>query len=79
MRMSEKEIFLMIPKKLIMTWIISYVALIGIILGVAVWSNQQWCGIVTIFNETYKTKPSPTITGQELASEFKKLQNRFLC
>lgn len=71
--------YLLVPRKLIVAWIVSVVGIMAMILGAVVWSNHQWCGIIAIFNETYESSPPPTPTGQRLASEFERIHNNFLC
>jgi len=42
-------------------------------------SQLKWCGIVTLFDDTYKENPPETSTGRQLASEMSKLRVEFGC
>jgi hypothetical protein len=42
-------------------------------------SQQKWCGIVTLFDDTYKANPPQTPTGQRLAGEMTALRTHFGC
>lgn len=79
--MAKKDavVYLMVPRRLIIVWIISLVSMVGLICGATIWSNQQWCGIIDVFETTYKETPPTTPTGRTLQQEFNQLNNRFLC
>lgn len=38
-------------------------------------SNQKWCGIIVLFDDTYKEAPPPSDAGKKFAVEFSKLRN----
>lgn len=76
---DDKVVYLIVPKRLIVAWIASLCGVIGLMLGVVVWSNYQWCGIIAAFNDTYQISPPTSETGQLLQKEFKELKNKFLC
>lgn len=42
-------------------------------------SNQDWCEIVTIFNDTYKEVPPPTDTGKKFQRAFHTLGDKYKC
>lgn len=42
-------------------------------------SNQKWCEIVLLFNNTYKTQPPTTPAGKQLAAYMNKLAVDFGC
>lgn len=76
----------MVPRKLIRTWVVvTVITWIGILGSYQYtnWvdrrSNGFWCGIVVLFDDTYKTSPPPTTTGQKLAAEFKTMRSNFHC
>jgi hypothetical protein len=42
-------------------------------------SNSYWCGIATLFDDTYKKVPPPTETGKILQEEFAKIKKGYHC
>lgn len=83
--MANKPTYLMIPRKLIRTWVVvTIVTWIGILGSYQYtnWvdrrSNGLWCGIVVLFDDTYKKSP-PTPNRQVLADEFARLRKGFHC
>jgi hypothetical protein len=82
----NKEVHIVIKRKFIVAWIVSYVCMMVMAIASIQWanyidkrSNQRWCGIVNLFNETYVESPPPTEIGQILQIEFIKLQRDFKC
>lgn len=67
----------MVPRKLIITWIVGTIVLfLGILASfqyanyIDRKSNQRWCGIVTAFTDSYKENPPPpTPLGKKIATE----------
>lgn len=81
-----QPVFIMVPRKLIITWItINIVLFIGVIGSfqytnyVDRSSNRLWCGMIVLFDDTYKKSPPPTPTGRILADEFRRLRSSFDC
>ena len=81
-----KPTYVMVSRNLIITWLVSTVILLALVLVsfqytnyVDTRSNKQWCGIVNLFNDTYKDSPPPPGRGQTLADEFIKLSKKFSC
>ncbi len=83
---NDQVVYIMVPRKFIIT-LITIAAVCLIAAGVAMqWasyvddrSNQRWCGIVDLFNETYRESPPPTEIGKKLAVEFIQLDKSFHC
>ena len=42
-------------------------------------SNQAWCGIIELFNDTYREAPPPSAAGKKLEAEFKVLGAKYKC
>lgn len=85
-RKSGKPTYIMVPRKLIFTWIATSVCLAILSVAAIQWanfvdrrSNQRWCGIVTVMNETYKENPPPTEIEKILSVEFLLLRDEFNC
>lgn len=83
--MANKPTYLMIPRKLIRTWIVvTIVTWIAILFSyqytnyVDRKSNGLWCGIVVPFDDSYKKNPPPP-ERQLLAIQFAKLRKDFHC
>lgn len=83
---KKSPVYLMIPRKLIIAWLVSTVVLMVMIIASFQYanyvdrkSNSYWCGIVLLFTDTYKKKPPPTETGKILAHEFQNLRTGFGC
>lgn len=87
--MSEKKqepVYIMVPRKLLITYITTTLVLfIGIIANfqytnyVDRRSNGFWCGIITLFDNTYDTNPPISATGATLAREFNSLNTKLKC
>lgn len=76
----------MIPRKAVIAIVSAYVCLfIGVIVSfqytnyVDRRSNHHWCGIIVLFDKTYKEKPPTTDTAKILAAEFKNLRKYYSC
>lgn len=82
--MADKKgpVFLVIPRKLIITWItINAVLFVGIIFSYQ-YTNyvaRQLCGVIRISNNAYDANPNPSATGKTLATEFHKLAKKYHC
>src|SRR5215213_8187486 len=81
-----KPTYIMIPRKLVMTWLISTLCLFVLSLAnfqytnyVDRRSNGFWCGIVVLFDDTYKKTPPPTEIGRKLAKEFGRIRTGYNC
>ncbi len=82
MSKNDPVIYLMVPKKLIITWITTTIVLfIGFAgsIGFTIYNSQKLCGVVTLFNESYKNIPPTTDLGKEIATEMSKLQKSYRC
>lgn len=86
--MSDKPVpvFIMVPRKLLITWVVVSAILFGGILYSFQYtnyvdrrSNTYWCGVVSIFDDSYKTEPPTNSRGETLAREFDKIRQRFDC
>lgn len=81
-----KPTYLMVPRKLVITWLSSTLAMVVLILALFQYinyvqrqSDQRWCGMVVMFDNNYKTSPPPSALGQNIAKEFTKLRSEFGC
>lgn len=81
-----KPVFLIVPRKLVITWVVS--TFILFLLNIASFqytnyvdrrSNGLWCGIINLFDDTYQKTPPPTSTGQILAREFNRIRKGYNC
>ncbi|MFY3742116.1 MAG: hypothetical protein HMLIMOIP_002580 [Candidatus Nitrosomirales archaeon] len=78
--------FIMVPRKLIIAWITTFlVTMIGVTLS-AQWanyvdrrSNQRWCGIITILDDANKSNPPKTEIQKKLATKFHEKRKEFRC
>lgn len=79
--------YIMVPRKFIIAWIVTFVVMI-VLTGVAIqWanyvdqrSNRRWCGIVQVFDEEYNNNPpKPNTVSYRLAPQFKELEAAFKC
>ena len=75
-----------VSKKFVRTalmFFVSMMLIVGISLQFSYYidkrSNQRWCDIVTLFNETYKQSPPPTETGKKIAAAMLVLGRDFDC
>lgn len=83
---EDRQVFVIVSKKLMLAWFITYATALLFIGLATLWanyidkrSNQRWCGIVVMFDDTYKETPPTTPLGQNLATEFKILRQDFKC
>lgn len=84
--MAEEPHYLMVKRRFVVAWlIVTLVLFLGILASFqyANWvdrkSNQQWCGIIDVFLDTYKTSPPPTEIGRLLETEFKNIREFYKC
>lgn len=86
--MSEKPVptFVMVPRKLVIAWVITTALLFTMILlsfqyadYVDRRSNQRWCGLVGLFNESYAERPPETDLGKKIATAMAELPKSFEC
>jgi hypothetical protein len=87
--MSEercKPTYIMVPRKLLVTWLVVTGLLFTGILASFQYtnyvdrrSNNDLCGLVNAFDDTYKATPPPSDTGKVLAREMIRLRDRFKC
>jgi len=42
-------------------------------------SNQQWCDLVNVLDDAYRTSPPQTPIGKQLAATMAELKKRFEC
>ncbi len=78
--------YMMIKRKLIITWLASTIVLIiGIIASfqytnyVLARNNKQWCTIVSLFDNSYKNEPPTSNRGENFSKEFSRLRMKFKC
>jgi hypothetical protein len=83
---KDKPTYLMVPKKFMVAIIVAFVCLLVGNIAAIQWSNyvdrrsnQRWCGIVVMFDNTYSHTPPATEIGKRTAIEFKKLRSEFSC
>jgi hypothetical protein len=84
--MSEKEgkpKYILVRKSAAIAICITFLIMLIASLQYTNWvdrrSNGAWCGIVVLFNDTYKQIPPPTETGKVLQKEFIRLDDKFKC
>lgn len=87
--MTEKSSYphlVMVPRKAIISIIIAWFVLFVMVIGSYQYanfvdrrSNRHWCGIVNLFNDSYKQEPPATAAGKVLEAEFKHLKEDFGC
>lgn len=89
--MADKEykpraVYIMVPRKLVITAVIAYICLLVGVIGSIQWasyvdrrSNQRLCGVITLSNEAYKSNPKPTSVGKKLGNAMEKLQGDYDC
>lgn len=78
--------YLMIPRKLVIAWIVSFLCLlIGVIASfqyanyVDRRSNMRLCGVVTMYTKENIENPPASALGRNLGVEFLKLKAVFSC
>lgn len=76
----------MVPKRLIYTWLLSITIIFIMVLGAYQYanyvdrsSNQRWCALILLFNDSYRENPPTTELGRTIASEMLKIQKDFSC
>ena len=84
--MADKPNHITIPRRVFHIWAITTVMHFVLILASFQYtnyvdrrSNGFWCGIVVLFDDTYKETPPATRTGQILAEEFSRIVQKFKC
>lgn len=77
---------ILVPRKAVVALTIAWFVLFILVIGSYQYanfvdrrSNRHWCGIVTLFNESYKQEPPTTATGKVLEVEFRHLEEDFSC
>lgn len=85
-KIRNRPTYIMVPRKLIVAWITSTAVLFIMVIASFQYSNYVdrksntfWCGIVVMFDDTYKETPPPTPVGQKLAIEFSKIRKGYKC
>lgn len=85
-RPRNKPTYLMVPRKLMITWIASFICMVIMTSASIQWayyidkrSNQRWCGLVVLFNDAYRVNPPSTSLGKKIALEMLQLQTEFSC
>jgi hypothetical protein len=86
MRNKESIRVIVIPRKLFIAWIMTTV-LLSVAIGFSFQytnyvdrrSNGLWCGVIKLFDDTYKSTPPPSDTGKILAQEFARIRQGFKC
>jgi len=83
---KTRAVYIMVPRKLVITAITAYVCLFIGVAGSIQWanyvdrrSNQRLCGVIVLSNEAYKSNPRPTPVGQKLGNAMEKLSNDYDC
>lgn len=81
---ADREVtgYVLVKKKLIVTWIVTNVALVLLIGASFQYTNyiaQQLCGVVNISLNAYNSNPRPTETGKTLAAEFHRISKKYHC
>jgi hypothetical protein len=83
---DDKHVYIMVPRKLVIAVLTAFVVLfIGLLASfqyanyVDRRSNKVWCGIVVLFDDTYKKSPPTFDTGKILAKEFVRIRQDFTC
>lgn len=83
---QTKPTYIMVPRKLIIAWFTTTLLLFGMFIGSFQYtnyvdrrSNGAWCGVVALFDDTYREEPPTTETGKRLAAEFPNLRKTFKC
>lgn len=81
-----KPTYVMVPRKLIIFATTIFASMLIMTILSIQWasyidrrSNQRWCGIVNLFNDTYETTPPTNDIGRKLEIEFKHLETDFKC
>lgn len=86
--MSNKPVpvFMMVPRKLIIAWLVSFICLATMAISAIMWanyvdrrSNQRWCGIVVLYDDRIRTNPPTDDMGRKAALEFTRLRKEFSC
>lgn len=79
---KPKATYIMVPRKLVITWITSYVILLVLVLYSFQYTNhvfRQLCGVISISDDSYKAAPPGLATGILLAKEFDRIKNKYHC
>ena len=80
--MNEQRVFILAKRKLVITWLIGYVLLLGLVLGSYQYTNyvfRQLCGLISNSDDVYKESPPPSSTGKNMAKEMDRLRNKYHC
>lgn len=79
---KNKPTYLMVPRRLIRTWLVSNVVMLLLIGTSFQYTNyvfRQLCGVITISDDSYKAAPSPYATGKLLAKEMDRIRTKYHC
>ena len=83
---KDKPTYIMVPRNLIITWLTTTFILFVLVIASFQYtnyvdrrSNGLWCGIISLFDNTYQKSPPPTETGRILAGEFRRISSEFRC
>jgi hypothetical protein len=83
---ETKPVFLVVKRRAIFAALTVFICMFLGVIGafqyanyVDMRSNQRWCEIVILFNESYKENPPTTATGAEIARAMLNLSKEFKC
>lgn len=86
MKDRPEPTFIMVPRKLIIAWLMSSSIIFALVIGAYQYanyvdrkSNQRWCGIVVMYDDNFRLIPPPSELGRRLASEFREMRKDFRC
>lgn len=84
--MADRPTFIMVPRRLMYTWVaVTLVLFISILSSfqyanyVDRESNKQWCSVISLFNQAYRENPPPSELGKKIAAGMLVLQQKFSC
>lgn len=82
----EKRVYVMVSRKVAVTLVtVGLCLFLGILASfqyanfIDRKSNQRWCGVVGLFNESYKEVPPTNPTGVKIAKEMFIIEKEFSC
>ncbi len=85
-RFDHKAEYVLVSKRFVRSSIIAYLILFILVIAsfqytnyVERRSNRIWCGVVVLFDDTYKKSPPPTEVGKLLAPQFARMVDSFRC
>jgi hypothetical protein len=83
---KDKPTYIMVPKRFITTWIMSFICLAVMSAAAIQWagyvdrrSNQRWCGIVVLLDNRNIAHPPPTTDGKLFATKLHQIRTEFDC